>query len=572
MWDYDAHYTYDAAGNVLSVADAPEGETADVQCFDYDGLRRLTQAWSQDSATCAATPSTSVVGGAAGYWTSYTFDQVGNRTAVVEHATAAGGTDTTLAYTYPAAGSAQAHAVSSVTASGTASGTSSYSYDATGNTTTRQVAGKTAQTLTWDAEGELSKVAEGDTTKGQFVYTADGDRLTRTQDGTTTVLLPGGMELSLSGTTVTAQRYFAFNGQSVAVRTDAGASGQTTIVADHHGTGVLQVAQANNSVSRRYTDPYGQARGAAAAWTGDRTFLDKTADATGLVAVGARYYDPIIGRFISVDPVMDLADPQQWNAYAYSNNNPLTWSDPSGMIPIGAGHVGYNPKQKNDKRKYDTCSKATSCVKTAKKAGGTVRVRESYTRHAYRHFNKYKDKSVVAHTKNIRSRAHATAMATTTAASVAMSGPQETAAALERVKRWNRVEVRPYWLQTRMRSAWGRQTQSFKTSRTTQTVNSLAQSPALKWGGRALGVAGVGIGVWAYHESGDGWGEAATKTAVDTAAIMGLAKGGAVVGAAIGSLFPGVGTAIGAGVGGVIGAGIGFFTASAINQRIEEKW
>ncbi|WP_415803294.1 hypothetical protein, partial [Isoptericola cucumis] len=70
-WDYDAHYTYDAAGNVLSVADAPEGKPADVQCFEYDGLRRMTQAWSQASTGCAAEPSVAGVGGVAGYWTSY---------------------------------------------------------------------------------------------------------------------------------------------------------------------------------------------------------------------------------------------------------------------------------------------------------------------------------------------------------------------------------------------------------------------------------------------------------------------------------------------------------------------
>ena len=29
---------------------------------------------------------------------------------------------------------------------------------------------------------------------------------------------------------------------------------------------------------------------------------------------------------------MDLADPQQWHGYAYANNNPTTWSDPTGLI------------------------------------------------------------------------------------------------------------------------------------------------------------------------------------------------------------------------------------------------
>ena len=63
-------------------------------------------------------------------------------------------------------------------------------------------------------------------------------------------------------------------------------------------------------------------------------------DATGLVQVGARYYDPALGRFVSVDPVMDLADPQQWHGYAYANNNPITWSDPTGLYGKGVGKPG----------------------------------------------------------------------------------------------------------------------------------------------------------------------------------------------------------------------------------------
>ncbi|WP_202627999.1 RHS repeat-associated core domain-containing protein, partial [Cellulomonas sp. APG4] len=50
-------------------------------------------------------------------------------------------------------------------------------------------------------------------------------------------------------------------------------------------------------------------------------------------AVGARYYDPTLGRFISVDPVMDLTDPAQWHGYSYANNNPITNSDPTGLLP-----------------------------------------------------------------------------------------------------------------------------------------------------------------------------------------------------------------------------------------------
>jgi RHS repeat-associated protein len=49
---------------------------------------------------------------------------------------------------------------------------------------------------------------------------------------------------------------------------------------------------------------------------------------------GARYYDHLKYRFISVDPVINkdevLANPQLWNLYAYCHNNPITYFDPDG--------------------------------------------------------------------------------------------------------------------------------------------------------------------------------------------------------------------------------------------------
>ncbi|MEU4821255.1 RHS repeat-associated core domain-containing protein [Actinomadura sp. NPDC023710] len=47
-----------------------------------------------------------------------------------------------------------------------------------------------------------------------------------------------------------------------------------------------------------------------------------TNDTTGLTHLGARVYEPATGRFISVDPLLDPADPQQLNGYSYANNNP----------------------------------------------------------------------------------------------------------------------------------------------------------------------------------------------------------------------------------------------------------
>lgn len=54
-------------------------------------------------------------------------------------------------------------------------------------------------------------------------------------------------------------------------------------------------------------------------------------DASGYTPLGARLYDPAVGRFLCADPVLDLADPAQSNGYAYAHNNPVTHSDPTGL-------------------------------------------------------------------------------------------------------------------------------------------------------------------------------------------------------------------------------------------------
>jgi len=60
-------------------------------------------------------------------------------------------------------------------------------------------------------------------------------------------------------------------------------------------------------------------------------------ESTGLVYMQQRYYDPMIGRFISIDPVAaDRFTGGNDNRYWYANNNPYTFTDPDGRCPEGA--------------------------------------------------------------------------------------------------------------------------------------------------------------------------------------------------------------------------------------------
>lgn len=60
-----------------------------------------------------------------------------------------------------------------------------------------------------------------------------------------------------------------------------------------------------------------------------------TEDATGLSYLGARWYNPALGRFYSIDPApFTDSNPLSFNRYAYANNNPYRFKDPDGKVAI----------------------------------------------------------------------------------------------------------------------------------------------------------------------------------------------------------------------------------------------
>ncbi|MFF0205897.1 polymorphic toxin-type HINT domain-containing protein [Streptomyces sp. NPDC005017] len=334
--DADIYYRYDKAGNPTEIDDRSTSP-GDKQCFEYDGHRRLKTAWTA-TGDCTTAPTTSTTGGRAPYWQSFTYDSAGNRKTATDHL-ATGGPATTD-YTYKTTGQTRPHALDN-TVTSLASGTrtsDSYTYWENGATKTRNLNG-TTQTLDWDVEGELEKVTEASGSTTTFLNDGDGNRLIR-RDATGTTLYLAETELRLDKTSgnVTATRYYTHAGQTVAMRTP---TSLTWLSTDHHGTADIQIDATTQSLTRRPTEPFGEDRGTKpATWRGEKGFVAGTEDPTGLTHLGAREYDTTTGRFISVDPIGDLKDPQQINGYAYSNNNPVTGSDPSGLFCDGCGANG----------------------------------------------------------------------------------------------------------------------------------------------------------------------------------------------------------------------------------------
>ena len=325
----DIKYGYDPAGNVIKQTDTSADPVDDTQCYKYDYLRRLTDAWTPSSGDCAAAPATAALGGPAPYWQSWSFDAVGNRKSQTDHKTTG---DATTNYTYPTGDAPQPHTLTST--SGAQNG--SYTYDASGNLLTRPN-GTSTQTLTWDAEGHLASAADASGTTS-FIYDADGNRLIRRDPTGRTLYLPG-EEIRYNAATATNSciRYYAYGGSLIASRT---AAGLTWLATDVQGTPLVAINAANQSVQIRRQTPYGDLRTAAGAWPNDRGFVGGTGDNTGLTHLGAREYDPSAGRFVSADPLMDLMNPQQLNGYSYSSNNPTTYSDPTGEMLDGGGSGG----------------------------------------------------------------------------------------------------------------------------------------------------------------------------------------------------------------------------------------
>lgn len=109
---------------------------------------------------------------------------------------------------------------------------------------------------------------------------------------------------------------------------------QTTVVEYIHtdalGSPVAVTDSSGNVIERQIYEPYGAQLTTAPSDTPG--FTGHVSDSlTGLNYMQQRYYDPTIGRFLSVDPVTAMSDPVSFfNRYKYAANNPYKFTDPDG--------------------------------------------------------------------------------------------------------------------------------------------------------------------------------------------------------------------------------------------------
>ena len=207
--------------------------------------------------------------------------------------------------------------------------TNDVQYDDAGNVTAFPVM---SGQMTYDAENRLTSMQTATGAIATYGYDGQGRRVTKTVAGTATFYVYGaGGELlaeyggagGVSGTVYQTEDHL---GSTRAV-TDA--SGRIVSRSDYLPFGETIAGTA--IFNRNQWLGYGQAEGTS------QTFTGHVGDGeSGLDYFGARYFSGAQGRFTSPDPEIipsNIANPQAWNKYAYTFNNPRRFTDPDGKAP-----------------------------------------------------------------------------------------------------------------------------------------------------------------------------------------------------------------------------------------------
>jgi RHS repeat-associated protein len=197
-------------------------------------------------------------------------------------------------------------------------------YDDDGNMLTDGSYGN--RSYTYDGFGRLTAV--GGPTQATYTLDGAGNRLAQTVSGLTT-----SFDLDLRQTNPTilgdgTRRYLP--GDPSAGYEQAGI--WSSALTDQLGSPNRYISQTGVQSAITRFDPYGAARPGSTISPGIG-YGGEWADATGLVNLRARAYDPALERFTSRDGFGGLVpSPQTANRYSYALNGPYRYADPSGRF------------------------------------------------------------------------------------------------------------------------------------------------------------------------------------------------------------------------------------------------
>ncbi len=342
-------YTYLPTGELQSVTGRTRLNGVDTstgfqnlnETFDYDTTHRLRTA--HEATT--------------NYDLALTFNRVGNIvTAKVAGVPSTTGPnqnrDVTYHYDWQ-----DPQAVDKLVDNRTGSPLALMSYTPMGEMASRQWPLGTDQKMDWDGDGQLREVHAPDGTIERYAYDQSGQRIwavkenavdagTRYWFGSSETYVPA------AGTTGRKRYIYIADGSGALARTERADSGVASVELSFADAlqNIFMTAKGqtrpdggeipNSSAvitSWFHYGAFGEVIAQGGQETHRRQFNGKESDAaTGLRYYGARYYDPLLMRWNSADPLyrfapdFDLLSPQRQNLYSFTANNPVRLIDPDG--------------------------------------------------------------------------------------------------------------------------------------------------------------------------------------------------------------------------------------------------
>ena len=285
---FDNQYVYNAASQINQITDL-----ANTRVFGYDLVDRLTSVHTNGMQT-----------------ESYTFDDVGNRTASHLSAT----------YGY------QSGKFNQLTSTATAS----FQFDSNGNTVQKSE-GSNFWRYVWDYENRLVE-ASTRKEKARYKYDALGRRVERNLRSSKerTRFTHDGLDVVMDDDAESGITKYQ-NGLGIDDKLKLTNSGNPSyFLGDHLGSTVGFANSAAAVTSSNAYDSFGNATGNLAS---KYQFTGREFDSfSGLQFSRARFYDPKLGRFTSEDPIGFGGG--DVNLYGYVRNSPFAFRDPTGRIPI----------------------------------------------------------------------------------------------------------------------------------------------------------------------------------------------------------------------------------------------
>lgn len=330
-------FTWDVAGNLTQRQDLSFNNGANggfEETFVYDGLDRLIKTETNYHLTA----------GSAAIERHTFYDDSGNIACFNQLSASCG----TASYSYDAQ---HPHAVAGVSGS-------AYSYDANGS----MISGPGGRAITWTAFNKPSRIeAQSGALFAEFRYDPNRARYQQLTQAAITTYVGSLYERVEEGGTTTHRFHIFAGGSAVAVyscTTQCGEDpqgnaadgtrdetlylhrdhlGSITVITDGHGVEQERFTYMAWGSQQRWNPAANGGVGdfePASSDTQTRGYTGhEMLSELGLIHMNGRIYDQNIGRFISADPFVQFPHSTQgYNRYAYVNNNPLSYTDPSGYF------------------------------------------------------------------------------------------------------------------------------------------------------------------------------------------------------------------------------------------------